>query len=365
MTCISSLVVWISVIILSSSSGNHLSAFPFQQISKHSAIKNHSWKDVTHSKRNAKQDKLWSPSLAATKNDASTMNDTAKKDDWGSHPPMLAIITEPDAASSKVRMEQTIQALSKAMQSGKVDLISIRCIPNNEVMHHEDNNDSNDNNNDNDNDNETSLNAFQNNVIALTQRVISCRDEIQNSFSDSETRMLRFPKIVINDNLEAVLASNADGIHVKERNRKDIPQIRSRLNDQMKKSTIIGTSCHSISSGNESKSKTMVDYLFVGTCYKTLSHPEKKTEDDLEGPALPGLVRQALLDAHVEGSTSSVKIPKIFAIGGINSVNCWEPIHKGADGVAIIRSIMQADDPKLASQSIHDVMNSKQNANTL
>jgi len=38
--------------------------------------------------------------------------------------------------------------------------------------------------------------------------------------------------------------------------------------------------------------------------------------------------------------------PIIFAIGGINEQNCHEPVVTyGADGVAVIRTVMQASDP--------------------
>jgi len=275
---------------------------------------------------------------------------------WSPQKPFLAIITETDAVSSSIRMEQTFDALSKAMSSGYVDLISIRCLKES----------------DDDTDDVEGL-SFQGRVVALTKRIISHRNELRmqslqfynDSLDTSKQVEKRLPQIVINDNIEAVLASGADGIHVKERNKKDIPKIRELFERQGSSEAfnIIGTSCHSIQSAKEildlkvsndkvTKASSIVDYLFVGTCYMTKSHPEKTKEDDLEGPTLPGLVRETL---YRDGNDKII-IPKIFAIGGISEGNCWEPVHLGADGVAMIRSVMQADDPEYATRNMHKAM---------
>ena len=120
----------------------------------------------------------------------------------------------------------------------------------------------------------------------------------------------------------------------------------------------------------------------MGTCYLTQSHPEKKSED-LEGPRLPGLVKRGIqnhihnhnniileedvdvdadinVDAGVDvgkvQQTSSTSTPStspiIFAIGGIEMENCHEPVEYGSDGIAVIRSVMQASDP---ADAVHQI----------
>ena len=107
---------------------------------------------------------------------------------------------------------------------------------------------------------------------------------------------------------------------------------------------IIGTSAHSIDTALSTWRNFKPDYFFVGTCYLTKSHPEK-TSSELEGPALPGLVRQRLHDEQLEDD-SNLNLPHVFAIGGIDDENCDEPvISYGADGVAVIRAVMQASEP--------------------
>ena len=108
---------------------------------------------------------------------------------------------------------------------------------------------------------------------------------------------------------------------------------------------LIGTSSHSIESALKSFQKYQPDYYFVGTCYLTQSHPEKSDEADLEGPQLPGKVKQALLDNINSDIHSPKNIPKMLAIGGISIENCDEPISFGADGAATIRTVLQANDP--------------------
>ena len=49
--------------------------------------------------------------------------------------------------------------------------------------------------------------------------------------------------------------------------------------------------------------------------------------------------------------------PIIFAIGGIEVENCFEPVNFGADGVAVIRSVMQASNPAEAVVNIKKSMN--------
>uniref|UniRef100_A0A7S2A5T0 Thiamine phosphate synthase/TenI domain-containing protein n=1 Tax=Trieres chinensis TaxID=1514140 RepID=A0A7S2A5T0_TRICV len=173
--------------------------------------------------------------------------------------------------------------------------------------------------------------------------------------------------VIINDNVEAALASKVDGVHVKEHQAQDIPRIRKLLENEAKMEDgsicnriIVGTSCHSLQSGLLNWKRFRPDYMFVGTCYLTQSHPEKTSVEQLEGPSLPGKVRQAIQNAmHKEcdvqgGQEKELEsfAPIILAIGGINELNCAEPVQLGADGVAVIRSVLNADDPAAVVQSM-------------
>lgn len=175
--------------------------------------------------------------------------------------------------------------------------------------------------------------------------------------------------VVVNDNIQAAIDADADGVHVKEKDAHEIPNIRRRIiqhrllsKDQSHdtnevvedRAVLIGTSSHAVSTARSTVRNFQPDYLFVGTCYPTQTHPEKGVED-IEGPALPGMVVEALErdtlsggDGRTvdEGEDSSRRSPIVYAIGGIDEYNCREPVRKyGANGVAAIRSVMQAEDP--------------------
>jgi thiamine monophosphate synthase len=168
-------------------------------------------------------------------------------------------------------------------------------------------------------------------------------------------------KLVINNDVDMAVTAlsrniTIDGMHVKERNVDSIPSIRHTLENAALGASatsndfIIGTSCHYVQSAL--KSYPCTDYLFVGTCYATMSHPEKSV-DQLEGPKLPGRIKEAL--NRIYGNSSS-PIPVIFAIGGIYETNCHEPVSFGADGVGVIRAVMRADDPPRMVELINESM---------
>jgi len=253
-------------------------------------------------------------------------------------------------------VEETLKTLQNALGTYNadhgIDLISIRVIP---PLGDNDEDDVGDDNS-----------AFHRRLIELIREImrIKKQQKLLSNYQDY--------KVVVNDHVEAAVIAQADGVHVKERHVKDIPLIRAKFEDYtsaniaedeerrtQESSIIIGTSAHTIESAVENWKCYQPDYFFVGTCYLTQSHPEKDAAK-LEGPTLPGLVKRCLLNetgSGVEGRTTAIRPPVIFAIGGIESSNCHEPVKYGADGVAVIRSVMQASNPADVVQRIKSVMN--------
>ena len=261
---------------------------------------------------------------------------------WGNSP-YLAVLTEPDACTSIARIEETIRAIELATTDGGVNLVVLRVAddPGSEYALHK---------------------------WALLRSL-------------AEMKNWRHFFLVVNDDVDIVLKARSqnvtvDGVHVKERNAHLIPSIRSKLEHAVTCSgkILIGTSCHSIQSAMKSYqlSPRGPDYLFVGTCYLTQSHPEKQTSDQLEGPSLPGGVKRKLFDMYnkmnhgiINGSTmypqsTPTTPPVIFAIGGIDEQNCHEPVLKfDADGIAVIRTVMQAPDPREIVRRMKKVMHNE------
>lgn len=114
---------------------------------------------------------------------------------------------------------------------------------------------------------------------------------------------------------------SADALHLPE----DAPPYTPLAPKQL------GRSVHSV----ESAIRAQVDgchYLLVGTMYPTLSHPDKPAE----GIELLRAVRQ------------TVSVP-LIAIGGITPERVAECLQAGAQGVAVISGIADADDPQTAA----------------
>jgi len=294
------------------------------------------------------------PTMAAAVVSSSETSSRNRDGDTSRSSPYLAIVTEPDSCDDEIRMEETFRAVQQAVRNdssidnggndekgnGGIDLISIRV--------------SNPNGDGDDDDG-----SFQKRVVELTKKIASLRNE-QNKFH-----------IVVNDNVQAAIDADADGIHVKEKNAHDIPSIRRRIiqhrrehfkgrspssSSEENRVVLIGTSSHAVSTAQSTVRNFQPDYLFVGTCYPTQTHPEKAVED-LEGPELPGMVKEALDRDLEEGEDTNRRPPIVYAIGGIDEYNCREPVRRhGADGVAVIRSVMQAEDPGGVVRDMRDRM---------
>ncbi|ARV60867.1 thiamine-phosphate diphosphorylase [Nostocales cyanobacterium HT-58-2] len=132
---------------------------------------------------------------------------------------------------------------------------------------------------------------------------------------------------IINDRVDLALAVNADGVHLGQQ---DLPIAIARQ--------LLGP--HHLIGRSTTNSEEMqaaitegADYIGVGPVYAT---PTK------EGKAPAGL-------DYVSYAVKNCSIPW-FAIGGIDPNNINEVINTGANRVAVVRSLMQAEQPTLVTQ---------------
>jgi thiamine-phosphate diphosphorylase len=244
------------------------------------------------------------------------------------HRPLLAVITAPNACETEDMMEKSFEVIRQAVQTQHVDLVSIRLIPH-----------------DNDEDNE----SWKQRAVTLTRRVVELSRDDKSCFGPTTTPALStLPTVKVvcsSDLVDIAVVAKAHGIHVKERHLPLLADIVTQFDYPI----VIGTSIHSLQLYSNDEN-IQPHYYFVGTCYMTRSHPEKMLATDLEGPQLPGQFKKLLTDIVLSQS-----IP-VFAIGGIDDSNCHEPIAFGADGVAVIRAVLEADDPAKAVMRIQDNM---------
>jgi thiamine-phosphate pyrophosphorylase len=140
--------------------------------------------------------------------------------------------------------------------------------------------------------------------------------------------------LVINDNAEAVLAADADGLHVGQ---DDMPPLTARMAIGRKR--ILG-----VSAGNLLEARIdgldVADYVGAGPVYGTATKADAGAAIGPEG----------ILKLRAVISTPLV------AIGGVNADNAAAAIAAGADGVAVVSAICGAADPEAAARDIRQAV---------
>ena len=118
---------------------------------------------------------------------------------------------------------------------------------------------------------------------------------------------------VVNDDVEAALRLEADGVHL---GRDDEGAERA-----LAEGLLLGTSAASVGEAREGEALGAA-YVGAGPVWATPSKPDADPAIGLEGLA---------------EICSAVSVP-VVAIGGVNAINAGECIRAGAAGVAVIRA---------------------------
>ena len=135
--------------------------------------------------------------------------------------------------------------------------------------------------------------------------------------------------LLVNERADVALACGGDGVHLPE----DGLPIKA-VRDIAGESCIIGRSVHSVDAALRAE-QDGADYVIAGNIFATSSKPGR--------PAAGIELVRAVAEA--------VRVP-VIAIGGITPENAGSVIEAGADGVAVIGAIMDADDPKEAAERL-------------
>ena len=133
--------------------------------------------------------------------------------------------------------------------------------------------------------------------------------------------------LVVNDDLDAAIASGCDGAHIGQSD--GTPQIaRARLGPDR----ILGLSCETEATVRAANGAP-VDYLGLGPVFATT------TKSDHEHPiGMTGLARLVSL----------TDLPTV-AIGGLNASHVGQIAAAGADGLAVVSAICGQPDPNAAA----------------
>lgn len=130
---------------------------------------------------------------------------------------------------------------------------------------------------------------------------------------------------IVNDRLDVALAVEADGLHVGQ---EDLPAAVAR---RLLPGRLLGVSSHSPQQAAQAQADG-ADYVAIGSIFPT------GTKAAFELVGLEAIRRARPL----------VSAP-LVAIGGITLANVRQVIEAGADGVAVISAIGQAEDPAEAT----------------
>lgn len=135
--------------------------------------------------------------------------------------------------------------------------------------------------------------------------------------------------LLINDDVDLAGAVDAAGVHLGEHDG-DIATARAALG----RDAIIGVSCYDDAARAAALAAGGADYLAFGAFFPSPTKPNARRAD-------PSLFAQ----------TAHLGLPTV-AIGGIDGDNAGSLIAAGADLVAVISALFDADDPRAATRRI-------------
>lgn len=138
--------------------------------------------------------------------------------------------------------------------------------------------------------------------------------------------------LIINDNVEIAIKSNADGVHVGQSDM-EAENVRKLVGDNM----IIGVSAGSYEEAIAAE-KAGANYLGIGAIYNTNT---KKDADVIS------------ID-EIKKITNAVSIPTC-AIGGLNEDNIMNLKGLGLDGVALVSAIFSKENIELSSKKLLEI----------
>lgn len=131
---------------------------------------------------------------------------------------------------------------------------------------------------------------------------------------------------ILNDHADIALAVDADGVHLGQ---DDLPIEHAR--NLLGSGKLIGISTHSPDQAKAAEAGG-ADYIGFGPVFRTST----KDAGPVQGIEMISVIRRM------------VSLP-VIAIGGITLANVGEAVRAGADGVAVISSVLSAPDRKIAA----------------
>ncbi len=134
--------------------------------------------------------------------------------------------------------------------------------------------------------------------------------------------------LIINDSLDLCLSLNADGVHLGAEDG-NLAEVKAKIGTDK----ILGASCYNRFDLALAAQNQGADYVAFGACFASNTKPNAPV---------------ASLDLFSR-ARDELSIPSV-AIGGIHLQNAPQVINAGANAIAVIQAIFNADDVKSVSQ---------------
>ena len=168
-------------------------------------------------------------------------------------------------------------------------------------------------------------------VVQLRDKLATDDDLVQQARQLLQvTRPAGIP-LIVNDRVQAALSAGADGVHLGQDD-----GLLSEARRILGEDAIYGRSTHSVAQGLAAQ-KEGFDYIGVGPVFAT--------------PTKAG--RPAVGLECVRAASSRFDVPFV-AIGGIDERNIKEVVEAGAKAVAVVRAVMQSEDPRATTKKIKE-----------
>lgn len=172
-------------------------------------------------------------------------------------------------------------------------------------------------------------------IIQLRDKEASPRELLSEAFALAQLCRQYGATFIVNDRLDLALASGADGVHLGQ---DDLPAKAAR---RLLQGKLLGISTHSLEQAVKAE-EDGADYIGVGPIFPTATK-----ETGYQPLGLKGLSR----------IREAVKVP-ILAIGGISFENAPSVITAGADGVAVVKAVVGAQDIVQAAYRLREIVRS-------
>lgn len=165
-------------------------------------------------------------------------------------------------------------------------------------------------------------------VVQLREKALS-RDELIALAALVREAIAGRALLFVNGDVGAAIKADADGVHLPEGGA-SITEARARTGGAL----LVSRAVHGIDAALQAE-RDGADLVQLGTVFETASKPGA----------------QAIGVEGVREACTRARIP-VIAIGGITPANAADVMRAGAAGVAVIGSILDADDPRAAAAAL-------------